>query len=121
MSKQKRQCCVDVWSDYVHHQCSRSAVVIRDGKPYCRQHDPVAQAEKKQAAQAKYEAEWADRMSKWRLEEAAPDLLAACKALVDLCRDHIGYNVTLDTATVNKFLLAMGDARSAIAKAEGKP
>ena len=38
------------------YQCSRSAVVERDGKPYCKIHDPEYIKRKDAERQAKYEA-----------------------------------------------------------------
>ena len=42
-----------------YHQCLRAAVILHsDGKPYCRQHDPVQVAKKDAERIEKYDAEW---------------------------------------------------------------
>ena len=38
------------------HGCSRAMKVLRDGKPYCNQHDPEKVAAKRAAWEAKYQA-----------------------------------------------------------------
>ena len=39
------------------HPCSRKGVVERDGKMWCRQHDPVAEQAKRDAKHAQWKAE----------------------------------------------------------------
>jgi cytochrome c556 len=39
--------------------CTRPGTIERDGKLYCKQHDPVAKAEKRAARDKVWEAEWA--------------------------------------------------------------
>lgn len=61
-------CCVDVrdsgrWPSF--HRCSRKSLVVREGKPYCRQHDPEKMAKKKAARDAKYEADMLERAYGW--------------------------------------------------------
>ena len=40
------------------HQCPRPGSVERDGKFYCKQHDPVAVRSKRDARDAKWESDW---------------------------------------------------------------
>lgn len=54
------KCCARVHASggYVRgHQCGKAAKVVRDGKPYCGLHDPVAVKERR----AKSYAEWKER------------------------------------------------------------
>lgn len=69
-------CSATVFGPRVHSwQCTRRAAVTRNGKKYCRQHDPVAVAAKRQAQEDARKAE----------ERREEDLLRAaerrCKAL----------------------------------------
>lgn len=50
--------------------CSRHASVTRDGKPYCKQHDPVAIAERRELRDQKWQKKY-DAESKQRLREHA--------------------------------------------------
>lgn len=82
------------------NQCRRAAVVARDGKGYCKQHDPVAVAEKRKAQSVKWEAESKAREAGYRrraAEESAcvgiptealeagaiAELVEACERLVE--------------------------------------
>ena len=40
-------------------QCQRNAKVVRDGRGYCRQHDPEAVAERDRKRRVKWDIEWA--------------------------------------------------------------
>jgi len=77
-----RKCC----GYYSGGFCSRKATVLRNGKPYCTQHDPVWRAEKRKArddawkaahraageAAAARKAEYADRIVRCtNLDDAA--------------------------------------------------
>lgn len=61
------------------HLCTRSGIVERDGKWYCKIHDPISVVEKEAARRAKWEAESAVNRKKWALESAAADLLVLAK------------------------------------------
>jgi len=43
------KCCGRVWSDYRYYDCGKNAKIERDGKWYCKTHDPVSAAEKQAA------------------------------------------------------------------------
>lgn len=58
------RCSKEVRSDgmgFHFHQCFSKAVVVRDGKPFCKLHDPLEVEKKTLARQAKYDAEWKHR------------------------------------------------------------
>lgn len=56
----KRECSATVHGERVTDwQCLKSGVIERDGKWYCRQHDPVAKSAKREAK----DREWADKRS----------------------------------------------------------
>lgn len=87
-----------------YKSCSRKATVEREGKWYCRQHDPQAVAGRKKEWESQWEIEYQARQARYRLEAAAPDLLQALKGVLRVA----------DRATVE-----FDAARAAIAKAEG--
>lgn len=83
----------------------------RDGKHYCRQHDPEAKAARRQKQNEKWDAEHAARVQTRRLEESAPALLAALELLL---RDIEPIEQAAGVRT------ASGDAaRAALAMARG--
>ena len=55
----KTRCSVTVWdrSGTYNYQCTRTGSVERDGKRYCRQHDPVAVEERTKKRNAEWERE----------------------------------------------------------------
>lgn len=53
------------------HNCSRKVSVVRDGKAYCKIHDPVYVSEKTARKHAKWEAEDELKEAKWSLRDAA--------------------------------------------------
>lgn len=57
--------------------CSRKAVVERDGKGYCKQHDPVAIAERRTVSDEERNRKMNARDAGWRYQAAA---VAACQA-----------------------------------------
>lgn len=63
------KCCENVMT-YVgnwprSHQCTRNAVVIREGKPYCKQHDPDAVKARQDARKVKWDAEMERDKAHW--------------------------------------------------------
>jgi len=60
------------------HQCENKAVVVRDGKQYCKIHDPEYIKEKEAKHTAKFNKEWADKKARRELESTA---IRACKSI----------------------------------------
>jgi hypothetical protein len=48
-----------------HTQCERRGAVTRDGKLYCKQHDPEAQASRNKLRERKYKYEQAQQVMGW--------------------------------------------------------
>ena len=96
---EKFACAATVWQSYGMKgrlaTCSRSASIVRDGKHYCKQHDPEAIAAKADARKAAFDAEQSERRRVWRLNAAAPDLLA----LAYQYRDDLRHPPTADSIT----------------------
>jgi hypothetical protein len=52
-----KQCSVRVWSGSWHrYLCRNNATITRDGKDYCRIHDPEYISKKEKIKEAEYEA-----------------------------------------------------------------
>ena len=96
-------------ADFGGHMCRNKASVLRDGKWYCKIHDPEY-VNKKRAEQSRIwnERDEAQRRLR-RLEYAAPDMLEALK---DLAK-YIQFNKGNAAPIYEK-------AMEAINKAEGK-
>lgn len=82
-SAEAKRCCEQVrdsgpWPRF--HQCRSKATVGREGKWYCKTHDPVAVKEKAQARDAK------DR-EKYNLRRFAHSCVVACAGMADPVAD----------------------------------
>lgn len=66
--KQKTGCSTDVWDGWGHSKCSRKGVIEREGKLYCRQHDPVAKAKKEEERDAAWRAQWDEKKRQHRIQ-----------------------------------------------------
>jgi len=116
------------------HPCGAKAKHIRDGKPYCGRHDPVARKAKDDAKTAARAAGWerlnasrakaaAEAAEQKRRAECYDDLLAALTDLADIidaaglvnlsCGVQLGPTVWFVKASDR-----LGFARAAIAKAQ---
>ena len=73
------RCCRSISSGDPWHrsQCSRAMKVMRNGKPYCAQHDPEKVAAKDTARNARWEAEWAAQKQARKSAQALADALGA--------------------------------------------
>lgn len=56
-----RRCCEQIFGDFTFHQCSRTGSIEREGKWYCKIHDPIAKAERDKARRDKWGKEWTDK------------------------------------------------------------
>lgn len=63
------------WRGY-DRQCKHDAVVEREGKHYCKQHDPVAIEERDKKRRERWAAESAERLRLARLHAASEAMLA---------------------------------------------
>ncbi len=90
---QTSRCCEQVatnglWNRY--HQCTRLGSVTRDGKVYCKTHDPVAIKERHNARDKKWQERSRREYAAFQLQAAASDLLSACEGLVRLYESKWG-------------------------------
>jgi len=114
------KCCKTIHGDFqVTYPCKNAAKVERNGKWYCGTHDPDKRKARQEKQQAKWEKESEDRQKQWRLQSAAPDLLAACKLTHStMRRQFVGGNAP-DSWGDDEHA-AFTQLNAAIAKAEGK-
>ena len=96
-------------------RCARRGNIIRDGKLYCRQHDPGARIEKQVARQAAWEAQWRSERDDLRIRDhrlATWDaLLAALLAWVENYEsDEAGFDIYLMGTTKAKIYAALAAA-----------
>ncbi len=99
------RCSDSVLQNYRTSPCSRKGTVERDGKWYCRQHDPVAKKARDDASYAKYKAESEKRAEYHHRAEMFTELVGALKALLPFVDG-------LDPLTLERY-------EDLIAKAEG--
>lgn len=117
------RCCTRVHSGgYVRgRQCAKAAKIIRDGKPYCGMHDPVAIKARKD----KRNEGWEER---WAANRAARDAIFAANAerdrraecfddLLEALAEIVGYAGGAETALDDEYV--MERVHAAIAKARG--
>ena len=114
---ENKMCCESIHNDYgvSFHACQRKAVVERGGRGYCKIHDPVYKKDKYEAKLKQWEIEREQRNARWKLENSAPYLLSALKAMYA----HFGTledNHLMNRDCVNACKLA----REAIAMSENK-
>lgn len=76
------QCCEQVpWGMMQYSQCSRRAVVERDGKKYCRQHDPEEKKKRRAASNAKWQKKNAKRFREIFASASEPLLAEALEKI----------------------------------------
>lgn len=78
------QCCRRVFSSgsFRGHLCTKPATVERDGKFYCRTHDPEEEAKRHAKRSKKMEEEWAAQRAAIAERKRVEGLHAACLATV---------------------------------------
>jgi hypothetical protein len=82
MTDAPQKCCASIYDSLAwrSRSCERNAKIERDGKWYCKQHDPVAKAEKHAERTARWDHESEERRRRYRLESAALEMLRVLKA-----------------------------------------
>jgi hypothetical protein len=69
-----------LYGSFHQHQCNRNA--WKDG--YCKQHHPDTVAESRAKQSEERERKFKRQKREWRLQNAAPDLLTACKGVINM-------------------------------------
>lgn len=67
--KTDQRCCKRLYG-YIDRHCTRTGVVKREGKWYCKQHDPVAVSARIKKRDAKWQAAWDARDTRQARNEA---------------------------------------------------
>ncbi len=67
------------WGSFHQHHCHKQATIQRDGKWYCKIHDPEYIKEKNKVSTAKHNEQWRKR----RIELSGHRLLRACKEALE--------------------------------------
>jgi len=79
------RCDTRIHSGFLSHQCPRNGVIERDGKFYCRQHDPVAvqqkRDERRKAMDDKFAAMDARHKEAARIAALKVDAVAALREI----------------------------------------
>jgi uncharacterized Zn finger protein (UPF0148 family) len=71
MTTDKPRCSEDVWDGgFRPHRCRNSGSVERDGKWYCKVHDPIARKERQERRDEEYRAEQERQLARRRKREA---------------------------------------------------
>ncbi len=112
---EKVKCCKQVrdegrWPSF--HRCRHDMVVERDGKPYCKQHDPVAVKARNDVRSVKWDAKWALA----RAESAYRD---AAVALAEFVEDR-DWEGSSHRAALNALLAQCDSTRAALARQKGE-
>ena len=77
MNDKIQRCSEQVSSDAWHfHQCSRKVVVERDGKFYCKIHDPEYVKNKRDRKQKEYDDKWARRNKRFHRVQVMEEYFA---------------------------------------------
>jgi hypothetical protein len=84
------RCDTHVSSGFRSHQCARNGVVERDGKFYCKQHDPVAVRQRDADRSAAWDAQWAAKEA--QRKEAARIAALQIDAVAALREIAAGHN-----------------------------
>jgi hypothetical protein len=100
MGSSQHSCSATVFGDRVQMwTCSRSGVVQRNGKWFCRQHDPEEQRKRQEA-----------RDAKWRAERSADEIVEREAAM--LCRRiGCGHRHWHDGKTQRSIVISFDEAR----------
>ena len=108
MSEPKHYCSSKVFDESIRRAvgCSKPAKFERDGRWFCTIHAPDYVEKKNAERRARRDAISAANTARFRLQAAAPDLLAACKLALDI----IGHPDDAGTKIIAE----------AVAKAEGR-
>ena len=98
-------------------RCGNHSSVDRDGKHYCKRHDPVSIAEKALIRNEKYRQQIASDAKRLRMERAAPDLYEALAEMVEIAELTLGIGIFPMPPGADG---PLPKARAALAKARGE-
>ena len=116
-------------SGFHDYQCRNRHVVVRDGKLYCRMHDPIERKrkadERSKAWDEKYERDRSKREAMYTKVNCHDDLVAALKAALP-AMESAWYELDPGMSTLGHQFICQGDmdkriaiVKAALAKVEG--
>ena len=116
-------CSAGVWQGWRSLSCSRKGKIERDGKWYCKQHDPVAIKARRDETDRKYREHWQKLRDAQKVDKANQHKLATydelLEALEEIDRDvKAAADYCDDRGARNLFQLVQETARAAIKKAK---
>lgn len=107
------QCSKRIYSgqrwDIMGHPCSRKAVVERDGKAYCRQHDPEVERLRRAKQEAEYQARRAEQERLFHISKLNISLLGAGQPHMDPIRGMWTGGVVLDKTEAAELARKLGE------------
>ena len=113
------------WGYFHMHQCSRKWSVVRNGKCYCKQHDPDERERKREERSREWHKKWDEDHERRERERLAvnchDELVAALKAALV----WVAFATVRDTETTHPDPIQhakddLAKIQSALAKVEGK-
>ncbi len=104
-----KRCSETMFRDYHRTQCSRRGTIERNGKLYCKQHDPEAAQARRAANDAKWKAESAKRSAGYDIEKLRGEVT------------EIARKVFRQEATIVHFISFRGEEYWSAVKVWGKP
>ena len=84
------------WGAFHQHQCEKRFTIIRDGKRYCKIHDPEYIKAKSSANTKKWEEEDARQRARHNLTINANMLLQVCKDALEASHDPVVENILIE-------------------------
>ena len=81
-----------MWGAFQQHQCYNKFIVMRNGKRYCKIHDPEYVKQKDDEQTKKFHAKW--ELEKIRL--SGPMLLRACKEALEISHNPKVEKILMD-------------------------
>lgn len=124
----QNKCCAEVNRDGWHiGQCARSGVVFRDGKWYCKQHDPVAVKEKSDKRWEEFKKKSDQEREKRKRREACENAMNGISdpeswvtAAKDTLRAFVNLDNSINSCDNNDALNAAMEAARKLLKGVGE-
>jgi uncharacterized Zn finger protein (UPF0148 family) len=134
MKHTEGKCSEPVWDGWHSRHCTRPGVIERDGKLYCKQHDPEAVKARQEAANAKYRKKSEESENNHRRQQACLRALSAltteqieggaverlAKAAKAMYSHFIGDDIEENGIWHNDLVKVAEQVRAALKPCEGK-
>ena len=114
------QCAWRVYEGYGARSCKHKPIISEDGRWWCAQHAPSKVKARQAAKEARWDAKDKAESAKYRLEAAAPDLLAALEGMESVLASAMLETARAPLHAFQGKIGVLDQARAAIAKAKGE-